>query len=150
MLLDCVSPLCCVCPLCFCASALLRASALFYHIRSLARTWTTATLRFAFLLPPYGLRFYCHLTVCVSTATLRFAFLLPPYGLRFYCHLTVCVSAVTLPFAFAAVPRADARDPNKFYQKSKKTRRFYKNRKRPDVLQKTKQKQNEKIKKLFR
>ncbi|MCC2509329.1 hypothetical protein LJX78_06960 [Methanimicrococcus blatticola] len=65
MLLDCVSPLCCVCPLCFCASALLRASALFYHIRSLARTWTTATLRFAFLLPPYGLRFCRYLTVRV-------------------------------------------------------------------------------------
>ncbi|WP_133517607.1 hypothetical protein [Methanimicrococcus blatticola] len=40
---------------------------------------------------PYGLRFYCHLTVCVSTATLRFAFLLPPYGLRFCRYLTVRV-----------------------------------------------------------
>ncbi|MBZ3936403.1 hypothetical protein [Methanimicrococcus blatticola] len=56
------------------AFALLCTSAHFYHTRSLART--VAVL-------PYGLRYYCYLTVSVTAATLSFALPLLPYRSRF-------------------------------------------------------------------
>ncbi|WP_166627446.1 hypothetical protein [Methanimicrococcus blatticola] len=67
--------------LCAFASALLCASASFYHIRSLARTW------------------HCYLTVCIATAILLFALPLLPYCLHCRCYLTVCIATATLRFA---------------------------------------------------
>ncbi|MBZ3935714.1 hypothetical protein [Methanimicrococcus blatticola] len=72
--------------LCCCVFVLLRASALFYGSRSLARTW------------------HCYLTVCVAAATLSFALPLLPCRLRCRCYLAVYVAGATLPFTLPLLP----------------------------------------------
>ncbi|MBZ3935780.1 hypothetical protein [Methanimicrococcus blatticola] len=66
-------------------SAQLRASALFYHTRSLTRTE---------VLLPCRLRYCCYLAVCVTAVTLPFALLLLPCRLRCCCH---CPPPIPLP-----------------------------------------------------